>query len=83
MSIRARLLGDDTVLMSFRDISERYALRDAQRLRRKRPNSDLAKIAGLLESDKESIRKNAIALAGTWRLGGEVPRLAKDEVSVQ
>ena len=30
MSIRARLLSDDRVLMSLRDIRERYALRDAQ-----------------------------------------------------
>ena len=59
------------------------ALRNAQRLRRQRPSGQFGKIVSLLDSDKEPIRKAAIGLAGAWKLGGQVERLAKEAMSVK
>lgn len=52
------------------------SLADAQRFRKMRPARDLGKIGSLLTAVDSATQEAAIKLAGAWRLGGQVERLA-------
>ena len=54
------------------------SLRDAQRLRRKRPTGSLHRITTLMDSGDPAIHKAAISLTGSWKLAGQVERLAAE-----
>lgn len=53
------------------------ALSEAARLRSARPERDLDRLVRFLEHSDEKVRQAAIRLAGSWKLAGAVPELAK------
>ncbi|WP_153556302.1 PVC-type heme-binding CxxCH protein [Roseimaritima sediminicola] len=52
------------------------ALIDAQRLRKQRPSGSLAEIARLIQSPAPEVRRRALQLVATWKLGGQAAALA-------
>ena len=53
------------------------ALSDAARLRKAKPDGDLAALGSLLKSDNQKLRVAALQLAGVWKLAALSPQLVQ------
>ncbi len=52
------------------------ALGEAQRLRKRRPTGGLGALGKLIASSNPEVQRAAIELAGSWKMGGQVPAIS-------
>ena len=75
-----RMLIDQTLASAFDETAAVRALRslaEANRLRKLRPEGDLASLSRLLDHADAGIREQATRLAGAWKLAEAIPRLGR------